>query len=178
AAPGASMRGIALRVRSRWSTGSAVVVAWPRPTGTALAHTGRSLDSALVLPGELPARLLPDEVVLLALPLEGCPRREVREADVGHRVLHHEFLRVEFILGHRQVGPHEIDDAVIDPPRGGYLIDRPEGEFQLRVWLVAEVDRDDLQVVAQDHLADVAVCRGGELEADPAQARLELEGPL
>src|SRR6516225_8762844 len=89
-------------------------------------------------------------------------------------LLHHMFLRVEFVLGHRQVGPHEIDDAVIDPPRGGCLIDCVEGEFQLCVRLVAEIDRDDLQVVAQDNFADVAVRRGGELEADSAKFRLVL----
>src|SRR5262249_7250229 len=136
------------------------------------------LDGDPVLAGELTAGLFANEVVGLALPLEGGAGGEVREPDLRDRVLDHVIFQVYLAIPQGEVRPHEVQDPIVDPLRDGFLVDLVQGELQLGVRLEPQEDRDNIQVVAQDQLPDVPVRRCGELEADARQSRLKLEGRL
>ena len=127
---------------------------------------------------ELAASVLADEVILLALPLKRRCRRDLREADMSDRVLDHLILQVDFILAHREVRLHELNDPVVDPLGNRFLVDRVQREFHLVMRLEVHQDGDNVQVVTQDQLLDVPVRRCREFQTDPGNARLKVESRL
>jgi hypothetical protein len=109
---------------------------------------------------ERAARFFTNEVVRFSSRFQLRAGRELRESHVGDGVFDHMLLQVVLILVQREVGLHELHQAIINPLGNFFVVDGIQRQNQLGIVLVLHEDRHDLQIVVENNLLNFLICRG------------------